>query len=111
MINVKVLDEEGFGTWSEVTAGVAYVLERQELDPGTPRVINLSLGGGYSADVEAIIKQAIDAGIFVVAASGNDTADACDHFPASMLEVMTVGATTYDDEMAPFSNWGSCVDI
>ena len=51
------------------------------------------------------------AGITVVVASGNESKDASNISPARVGEAITVGASTFKDTMADFSNFGAPVDI
>jgi subtilisin family serine protease len=44
-------------------------------------------------------------------AAGNDGQDASNTSPARVEEVITVGASAFDDTMATFSNFGSLVDV
>ena len=44
-------------------------------------------------------------------AAGNDGQDASNTSPARVKEAITVGASTFDDTMADFSNFGSPVDV
>ncbi|XP_013406292.1 uncharacterized protein LOC106170842 [Lingula anatina] len=75
-------------------------------------VVNMSLGGGYSSSINDAVHAVLDAGIPVVVAAGNSgKADACHFSPASVSGALTVGATQIDDNLASFSNIGSCVDI
>lgn len=74
-------------------------------------VVNMSLGGGRSYALEAIVENAIRAGIHFAVAAGNDAEDACDYSPAACPGPITVGASTSADDMAFFSNHGSCVDV
>ncbi|MGC4952731.1 S8 family serine peptidase [Actinomadura citrea] len=45
------------------------------------------------------------------AAAGNDARNACDHSPGSAANTTTVAASTITDARAPYSNYGSCVDL
>ena len=74
-------------------------------------VANLSLGGGKSRTLDAAINNAVDGGLHVVVAAGNDNKDACNFSPAAAANAITVGASTLQDGRAYFSNWGSCVDV
>jgi len=74
-------------------------------------VINLSLGGSArSAVLEAAIAAAIDNGIIVVAAAGNDGSPV-PFYPASMAGVVSVSAVGADKRLAPYSNYGAYIDI
>merc|ERR1712048_535727 len=55
--------------------------------------------------------KAIDAGITVVVAAGNENDDACQYTPAFVQRAITVGATSSNDVRASYSNYGSCVQI
>ncbi|VAW89668.1 hypothetical protein MNBD_GAMMA18-1654 [hydrothermal vent metagenome] len=74
-------------------------------------VINLSLGGSARSGVlEAAIAAAVDNGIIVVAAAGNDGSSA-PFYPASMAGVVSVSAVGADKQLAPYSNYGAYIDI
>lgn len=75
-------------------------------------VINMSLGFGVEVGVIAqAIEYAVDAGVVVVAASGNDGRDDRVSFPASARGVLSVGATTLDDDRSFYSNGGRGLDL
>ncbi|MGD9797410.1 MAG: S8 family serine peptidase, partial [Acidimicrobiia bacterium] len=76
-------------------------------------VINLSFGGTTPSSVVATtIQSAIDQGIAVVAAAGNEfEAGNPTFYPAAHPGVVGVGATTVSDTRAPFSGVGSWVDL
>jgi len=107
LIPVRVLDCNGSGSFSGVIAGMDHVAETA----AGPSVANMSLGGGFSSSVNAAVTKMHDAGVTVVVAAGNSTADACNSSPASAPAAITVGSTTSSDDLAGYSNYGSCVDI
>ena len=76
-------------------------------------VINLSLGG--SSPCSPFEQQVYDAviakGVIVVVAAGNENQNAANVSPASCTGVITVGATDLIGERAPYSNFGSRVDV
>jgi len=74
-------------------------------------VVNMSLGGGFSAAVNDAAASIVSAGLFLAVAAGNEATDASTSSPASERSVCTVGATTIDDQLAYYSNFGSIVDI
>ncbi|KAH9883883.1 peptidase S8/S53 domain-containing protein [Xylariomycetidae sp. FL2044] len=109
---VKVLDSSGSGTNSGVIAGMEFVAEDasgQDCPNGV--VVNMSLGGSSSSAINEAAANIVDAGLFLAVAAGNDGADASNSSPASEESACTVGATTIDDELAYYSNYGSVVDI
>ena len=76
------------------------------------RVANLSVGGAEITDIEkAAIDYAVDKGVVIVVAAGNQGKDLTDFGPASSDKVITVAATGTDDKHTKFSNWGAPVDI
>lgn len=76
-----------------------------------PGLSNLSLGGGYSANLNSAVTTAHAAGMLQVVAAGNDNMNACSYSPASAPYAYTVGATDQTDKRATYSNYGSCLDI
>jgi len=110
LISVKVLDCSGSGSTSGVIRGIEYAVNDAN-GPNNAKVINLSLGGGFSVALNRAVKEATKVGIFVVAAAGNENADACGSSPASEPSVITVGAFERGDRISWFSNFGRCVDL
>jgi subtilisin family serine protease len=107
LYGVKVLGCGGSGTFEGVIAGVDWVRNNYT----KPAVANLSLGGGFSAAVNASVDALSNAGVFVAIAAGNSNANACNSSPASAPNPTTVAASTIADAKASFSNWGTCVDV
>ncbi len=105
--SVRVLDCNGSGSNSGVVAGIDWITQNKI----TPAVINMSLGGGFSQAMNDAVKNAVNAGITVVVAAGNNTLDACTFSPASELSAITTGSTVSTDAQSAFSNFGTCVDI
>lgn len=104
---VRVLDCAGSGANSAVIAGIDWVAENAQM----PAVANMSLGGGASTALDDAVRAAVDAGVVMVVAAGNDDADACGGSPNRVAEAVTVGSTTINDDRSSFSNRGSCVDL
>lgn len=105
---VKVLGNAGSGSIAGVIAGVNHVVSKCS---SSRCVANMSLGGDYSATLNQAVADAVNAGVVVVVAAGNDNVDACGASPASEQSVITVGSTDNTDHKSSFSNWGSCVDV
>ena len=73
--------------------------------------VNLSLGGGTESQGEKqAIQAATNAGVLVIASAGNSGAGkvAC---PACDPNAISVASTTWKDELAPYSQYGSGLDI
>jgi serine protease len=74
-------------------------------------IINLSLGSNGSSQAEQEALNAVrEAGVIVVAAAGNE-ASSIPFFPASYQGVISVSATNVDGNRAPYSNFGTAIDI
>jgi len=108
IVPVRVLNCDGSGFGSDLLAGIDWIVKTH---PGGPAIINLSLGGAFSAALNSAVESAVSRGFIVVAAAGNSGADACGVSPASAGGVIAVGASTASDNWASFSNYGSCVDV
>jgi subtilisin family serine protease len=110
LIAVKVLDQNGSGSYSAVLKGMEFVFNERKKN-NRISIINMSLGGPKSSAIDKAIDNLDSAGIFIVVAGGNENADSCLTSPGSNPKVTTVGATTEKNTKAMFSNWGKCVNI
>jgi subtilisin len=107
---VKVLSNSGSGWDSDIAQGIDWAIGA-DMD-----VISMSLGGpGYSAALAEACQSAWDAGLVIVAASGNegDGNPATEElsYPAALPTVMSIGASNPSDGLASFSNTGSHVSL
>lgn len=109
LIPVRVLDCAGSGSISGVIAGLDWIANNYV--PGTPAVVNMSLGGGASSTLDSAVNNLISRGVTMVVAAGNSTADACLSSPSRVTQAITVAASTNTDGFASYSNYGSCVDL
>lgn len=110
VIAVKVLNDKGNGSWSDVISGMDWVA-KTAANSSRPSVASLSLGGGYTASVNSAAANLVSSGVTTVVAANNDNRDASNYSPASTPDAITVGATTIDDSKAPYSGFGSILDI
>lgn len=109
LVPIRVLGCDGSGTMSTVIAGLDWI--RVNHPSNTPGVVNMSLGGGASTDLDFAVRSVINAGLTVVVASGNSGLDACAFSPARVGPAITVNASRDNDTYAWFSNYGSCTDV
>lgn len=74
-------------------------------------IINLSLGGGgYSQVAQDLYRTVRNRGIFIIAAAGNENSTE-PMYPASYNGVVSVAASDFRGERAPYSNRGPFVDV
>jgi serine protease AprX len=123
LVVLKVLDEQGRGHISDVIAALNYVVANR--DALSIRIVNLSVATGvyesYNSDpLTLAAKRAVEAGIVVVAAAGNNgrSPQGATQYggitaPGNAPWVLTVGASSHmgtidreDDTIAPFSSRG-----
>ncbi|MBA4493196.1 S8 family serine peptidase [Paenactinomyces guangxiensis] len=117
LVGVKVLDQNGSGSMSDVTAGIDWAISNK--DVYGIKVINMSLGTTGSSDGTDATSQAAnrasDAGIVVAVAAGNSgPARKTIGSPGAADKALTVGAMADPGEkgfnLASFSSRGTTAD-
>ncbi|HEY9840630.1 MAG TPA: S8 family peptidase [Candidatus Obscuribacterales bacterium] len=104
ILNIRVLNNEGWGSAFAIAQGISYAV-----DNGA-RIINLSLGSGEpSKPIELAVKYAQKKGVLIVAAAGNSFTHT--GYPASYPGVLAVGATNEEDWLADFSNHDARINV
>ncbi|KAM9939516.1 hypothetical protein OXX80_000998 [Metschnikowia pulcherrima] len=117
LVAVRVLDQSARGYISDIIKGIEFAVKDHQAKVASAQkgykgaAINLSLGAGASNALDQAANAAVNAGVHVVAAAGNENQNACNVSPARASGPITVGATDNYDTKASFSNWGRCVDI
>jgi len=107
LYSVRVTDCPGATSTSWILAGVDWVTANAV----HPAVANMSLISELSSALDAAVGNSISSGITYVAAAGNANADACAYSPATVANVIAVGAIGGSDVRTLSSNYGSCVDL
>jgi subtilisin len=103
---VKAFDYNGSAYVSDIIAGIDWCVQN-DLD-----IINMSFGmKTYSKSLEYAVLNAYQSGKIIIASSGNDGRKASVDYPARFIKVVSVGATTRNNKIAPFSNRGPSIDI
>ncbi|KFH67367.1 hypothetical protein MVEG_06101 [Podila verticillata NRRL 6337] len=109
IVGVKVLNAQGSGSTSGVIAGMDWVAARAV--PGKS-VVNMSLGGGTSAAINAAAERLYANNVPLIVAAGNSPGvSACDQSPAGAANTYTVGSSDSADRVSTFSSFGSCIEI
>jgi subtilisin len=103
----KVLADSGAGTSESVTNGI-----KAAIDAGAD-IISMSLGSPTpTPDTYDIIKAAVQAGLYIICASGNEGPNLDTvNYPAKYPEPISVGAIDQTKRVAKFSSRGTRVDI
>ncbi len=105
----------GGGTSSDIMEAVKYAAGLPNSSGRLPDqradVINLSIGGPDSSAAEAdIFAQVRAQGVIVVSAAGNAASNS-PNYPAAYDGVVSVSAVNRYSELAPYSNYGSTIDV
>jgi subtilisin family serine protease len=104
VLPLRVLGADGSGTVDDVVAGIDYASTHGA------DVINLSLGedvpiGGTSSEFSEAIDRALDRGVIVVAASGNNGLPVCEQ-PSGRGRLLCVGSVDRRSMRSFFSSFG-----
>lgn len=106
ILPIKIMNSEGKGSILSLYMGIEEAIENEV------EVINLSLSAkGQSPLIEAEIEKAIENGITVVAAAGNDGTLAKDYIPANLPRALVVGAVDNHNKIEDYSNYGDEIDV
>jgi subtilisin family serine protease len=114
LIDVKVLEDWRSGSGGELLGGIEWCVEHK--DEYGIRILSMSLGGSYNSDgsdaISQAVNEAVDAGLIVVVAIGNDGTNMVPP-PAAADKAIVVGAINdmgtvirSDDQIWPYSNRG-----
>jgi hypothetical protein len=119
IFDIRVLDKNGSGYYSDILAGIEYILEHNSDASNTPiRVANMSLGGPAGSSLDDDMATALgrleDSGVLVAIAAGNESQDTANVVPAGLdkgVVVSAYNASSGYGGFAWFSNYGDEVDI
>ncbi len=107
ILSIRAMDDKGFGTVSSLVAAIECAMD-QKVD-----MINLSLYARTTLSTSVLkdeIQKAMDAGIVVIGAAGNDGVDVADYVPGSVENAWIIGAAKEDGSRLETSNFGKTVD-
>ena len=107
ILSIRAMNSNGFGTISSLVAAMEYAIS-ENVD-----MINLSLYARTTLSTSVLkseIQKAVDAGITVIGAAGNDGVDVVDYVPGSVESAYIIGAANEDGSRLETSNFGATVD-
>ena len=107
ILSIRAMNSNGFGTISSLVAAMEYAIS-ENVD-----MINLSLYARTTLSTSVLkseIQKAVDAGITVIGAAGNDGVDVVDYVPGSVESAYIIGAAKEDGSCLEISNFGKTVD-
>lgn len=107
ILSIRAMNSNGFGTISSLVAAMEYAIS-ENVD-----MINLSLYARTTLSTSVLkseIQKAVDAGITVIGAAGNDGVDVMDYVPGSVESAYIIGAAKEDGSRLETSNFGATVD-
>jgi subtilisin family serine protease len=111
LLAVKFMNSKGKGSTSDAIEGIDYAVKQGF------KIINCSFGSSSkSSSLHDAVDYAQDHNVLLVVAAGNDSENIDKHplYPASYSDsnILAVAASTSDDTLADFSNFGSeAVDV
>ncbi|MFH1946901.1 MAG: S8 family peptidase [Candidatus Magasanikbacteria bacterium] len=114
LMNIKVLGNTGSGNLDTIDDAIRYAV-----DNGAD-VINISMVGYYTEDMDKAVDYAYEQGVVVIAAAGNNSFSLNDNalYPICLdvnsekQKILGVNAVNQDHRLTMFSNTGSsCIDL
>jgi hypothetical protein len=111
LVAVKVLNAAGSGTTDGIVKGLDWAVADAKSRTYAGNVFSMSLGGGNSPTLNAGCTSAINNGMIVIVAAGNDGADAASTSPCNDVNTICIAASTSTNAMASYSNWGRETDL
>ncbi len=112
---IRALGKNSAGTTYDIMQGVRYAAGLENDSGRTPdepaAIINLSIGGdSFSQAEQDVCTQAREAGVIIISAAGNSGKNA-PSYPAAYDGVISVSAVGINANLAPYSNFGSTIDV
>ena len=110
LYSVRVLRCDGSTVWSTVIDGLdflANVIPKQSQNA----IVVLPFSGSMSRAITTTIAYLYSLDVLIVGAAGNNGLNTCERSPSNSNHVITVGSTDRNDNVAPSSNYGPCIDL
>lgn len=114
VMHLRALGRQG-GTIADIADAIRYAARLTNGTGVVPsqraNVINMSLGGaGYTQTMQDAITAARDQGVVIFASAGNEASSSAS-YPAAHTGVISVSAVDLNGSLAPYSNYGSTIDL
>jgi len=111
LIAVKAMNDEGQGSVSNLIAGLEWVTREYRFTL-RPSVVTMNLRVKPSdIALDAAVQSAINEGLHIVVAAGNDGVEASTVSPARVSDCLTVGAIDINDKRMRTTNYGPTIDM
>jgi hypothetical protein len=105
VMNLRAGTSQGYLEEDDVARAILYALNNGA------QIINMSFGDiVVSRFLQDVIEYAYSQGAVLIASAGNSGSNEI-HYPAGFPQTISVGATSFNDQPADFSNWGHTVDL
>jgi len=105
IMNLRAGTSQGLLEEDDVASAIIYAV-----DNGA-KIINMSFGDVATTQMlRDVIQFAFESGVLLIASAGNSFSQEI-HYPSGLTQVISVGATDVNDELASFSNFGSTIDL
>ncbi|KAH7333759.1 peptidase S8/S53 domain-containing protein [Rhizoctonia solani] len=107
---IKCFGDDGSANLSDIIQGINWVITTAP-PTGRPCIISLTVTISGYQPFDTAVTNAINAGIHVVVAAGDQNVDASTISPARVVAAVTVGAVAANGNKLSTSNFGSVVDV
>ena len=107
---LKSFYQDGSGHDDYVVAALDWIIAKK-LEVGGPWVVNMSFGGLGTPALKKAVQRALDAGLILIASSGNTGDKSGLLLPAGYEGVISVGAVDAQRQVAAFSTHGYGLDM
>jgi hypothetical protein len=105
LLPLRAMNANGYGEEDDVASAILYAVAMKA------QVINMSWGDTFVTRLlDDVIRYAAGQNVTLVASSGNSSTDII-HYPSGFEPVISVGASTDEDRLASFSNFGPTMDL
>ena len=104
--SLKVLDESNYGKLSSIVSALYWCIDHKI------KIVNMSFSTKTNSKVlHKAIKDAHDAGLLMIAATGNDGNDSMVEYPAAYPEVIAVGGVDWKGKISEISSGGNDAEV